>query len=359
MNSSTHVSTPGPSSRRLSRSAAKASSPVFDLPRLPPAPPTPGKFSRYPSLPPKLGIKKRKPRAHSVISAANNRALDHVPRDPAPAPSHSVHHPQPRRKSKHAEQEVKRKGLRHFAVRVSRKVEQKGVTTYNEVADELVAEELALRRMELEDGGEAALDLQKRLEKGGGLVDEKNIRRRVYDSLNVLMAMGIIQKEKKLISWQGLAVAACNRGNAEVDTLKVAIAERKSAVMDKTRALTTVQDQFEKTAALVERNKLHVDVQDILNDGRPSIPVHHHYQDRIGLPFVVITAHKDTFIELEMNEAREEICFTLNASFNIYDEREILRRMPLPTPALPASHDAPDFEQFSKELLSITQPENH
>lgn len=34
--------------------------------------------------------------------------------------------------------------------------------------------------------------------------DEKNIRRRVYDALNVLMAMDIISKEKKEIRWKGL-----------------------------------------------------------------------------------------------------------------------------------------------------------
>lgn len=34
--------------------------------------------------------------------------------------------------------------------------------------------------------------------------DEKNIRRRVYDALNVLMAMDIISKEKKDIFWRGL-----------------------------------------------------------------------------------------------------------------------------------------------------------
>ena len=32
------------------------------------------------------------------------------------------------------------KGLRHFSMKVCEKVEQKGKTTYNEVADELVAE---------------------------------------------------------------------------------------------------------------------------------------------------------------------------------------------------------------------------
>lgn len=32
------------------------------------------------------------------------------------------------------------KGLRHFSMKVCKKVEEKGKTTYNEVADELVAE---------------------------------------------------------------------------------------------------------------------------------------------------------------------------------------------------------------------------
>ena len=35
-------------------------------------------------------------------------------------------------------------------------------------------------------------------------IDQKNIRRRVYDALNVLMAMNIISKEKKEIRWIGL-----------------------------------------------------------------------------------------------------------------------------------------------------------
>ncbi len=42
---------------------------------------------------------------------------------------------------------------------------------------------------------------------GGAAYDEKNIRRRVYDALNVLMAMDIITKDKKEISWQGLPPA--------------------------------------------------------------------------------------------------------------------------------------------------------
>lgn len=40
--------------------------------------------------------------------------------------------------------------------------------------------------------------------------DHKNIRRRVYDALNVLMAMDIIEKEKKEIKWLGLPVEVTN-----------------------------------------------------------------------------------------------------------------------------------------------------
>ena len=46
--------------------------------------------------------------------------------------------------------------------------------------------------------------------------DEKNIRRRVYDALNVLMAMDIIIKDKKDISWKGLPSAP----HAQLEKLK-------------------------------------------------------------------------------------------------------------------------------------------
>lgn len=48
--------------------------------------------------------------------------------------------------------------------------------------------------------------------------DEKNIRRRVYDALNVLMAVGIILKDKKDIQWKGFPSASVD----DVADLKVA-----------------------------------------------------------------------------------------------------------------------------------------
>jgi transcription factor Dp-1 len=47
--------------------------------------------------------------------------------------------------------------------------------------------------------------------------DEKNIRRRVYDALNVLMAMDIISKDKKEIQWKGLPRTSIS----DIEDLKV------------------------------------------------------------------------------------------------------------------------------------------
>lgn len=82
------------------------------------------------------------------------------------------------------------RGLRHFSMKVCEKVKEKVTTTYNEVADDLVRE---FTEQQNSVNSPAA-----------DQYDQKNIRRRVYDALNVLMAMNIISKEKKEIRWIGL-----------------------------------------------------------------------------------------------------------------------------------------------------------
>ena len=95
------------------------------------------------------------------------------------------------------------KGLRHFSMKVCEKVKLKGITTYNEVADELVYEYCDLNSSATKETNFAhasPLDYWS--------YDQKNVRRRVYDALNVLMAMNIISKAKKEIKWIGLP---CNK----------------------------------------------------------------------------------------------------------------------------------------------------
>lgn len=104
------------------------------------------------------------------------------------------------------------KGLRHFAMQVCNKIEAKGRTTYNEVADELVIE-----LKDQPDGG-----------------DDKNIRRRVYDAFNVLLAVGIIGREgKKEIVWKGFP----GNNSIGLDQAHAERARRAAAVEKKQKEL--------------------------------------------------------------------------------------------------------------------------
>jgi hypothetical protein len=122
-------------------------------------------------------------------------------------------------------------GLREFSLMVCGKVQEKQRTTYNEVADELVNDlghnfgtvpiaRSVLRVLQLTltlnhavssesdfDGLEQhKQDFTHACSDRVGQMEQKNIRRRVYDALNVLMALDIIRKNRdgaKQITWQG------------------------------------------------------------------------------------------------------------------------------------------------------------
>ena len=56
------------------------------------------------------------------------------------------------------------------------------------------------------------------------LYDQKNVRRRVYDALNVLMAINIIMKDKKEIKWIGLPTNSAQ----ELQNLEVSLSHQFS-----------------------------------------------------------------------------------------------------------------------------------
>merc|ERR1711970_1068799 len=110
-----------------------------------------------------------------------------------------------------------------------------GSTSYNEVADELVNELTDPRCT-------SPTDQQ---------YDQKNIRRRGYDALNVLMAMNIISKEKKEIRWLGLPTNSVQ----EAYSLEAEKSKRIDRIKDKTRQLQELIIQQVAFKNLVERNK--------------------------------------------------------------------------------------------------------
>ena len=190
------------------------------------------------------------------------------------------------------------KGLRHFSMMVCKKVEEKGTTSYNEVADELVDSVVRERKQK----------------NPNGKYDEKNIRRRVYDALNVLMAMDIITKEKKEITWKGLPTGA----SQDVEMLEKELDFRKQQLQKKRDALKELLIQQTSFRNLVQHNH--------------QRPAEHSEQqpqqdNKIPLPFIVVNTHSSAVIQCNMSRDLTDVMFDFSMPFEISDDNTILKRL--------------------------------
>lgn len=190
------------------------------------------------------------------------------------------------------------KGLRHFSMKVCEKVRNKGFTSYNEVADELVLEFAA--------GMHGSADSQQ--------YDQKNIRRRVYDALNVLMAMNIISKEKKEIRWLGLPTNSVQ----ECTALEKEKQSKVEQIQKKTQQLQELILQHVSFKSLIERNK---EAESKGVKPSPSSAIH--------LPFIVVNTSDKALIDCSISNDKTEYMFNFNKRFQIHDDIDILKRMGL------------------------------
>ncbi|XP_030431377.1 transcription factor Dp-2 isoform X3 [Gopherus evgoodei] len=190
------------------------------------------------------------------------------------------------------------KGLRHFSMKVCEKVQRKGTTSYNEVADELVSEFT-------NSNSHLATDSQ--------AYDQKNIRRRVYDALNVLMAMNIISKEKKEIRWIGLPTNSAQ----ECQNLEIEKQRRLERIKQKRAQLQELLLQQIAFKNLVQRNQQN----EQQNQGPPAL------NSTIQLPFLIVNTSKRTVIDCSISSDKFEYLFNFDNTFEIHDDIEVLKRM--------------------------------
>ena len=190
--------------------------------------------------------------------------------------------------SKRKKEEKGGKGLRHFSMKVCEKVRAKGHTTYNEVADELVSE--------------FAQDQQNAAINGDQVYDQKNIRRRVYDALNVLMAMNIISKEKKEIKWIGLPTNSAE----EYQRLEQEKRNRIDRIAQKTRELHDLILYQIAYKNLVNRNRK------VEQKNGPPGP-----SSAIPLPFVIVNTGKKTVIDCSISSDKTEYLFQFDNGENL------------------------------------------
>ncbi|XP_039022306.1 transcription factor-like protein DPB isoform X2 [Hibiscus syriacus] len=190
------------------------------------------------------------------------------------------------------------RGLRQFSMKVCEKVESKRRTTYNEVADELVAE--------FSDPGSSVASPDQQY-------DEKNIRRRVYDALNVLMAMDIISKDKKEIQWKGLPRTSLS----DIEDLKTERLGLRSRIEKKASYLHELEEQFVGLQNLIQRN------EQLYSSGNgPS--------GGVALPFILVQTRPHATVEVEISEDMQLVHFDFNSTpFELHDDNYVLKAMKL------------------------------
>ena len=288
---------------------------------------------------------KRLKRSESTSSTSSN--------SPTPPPASSS--PSLKPSDPATTQQRQQKGLRHFSLKVCEKVEQQGVTTYNNVADELVAD-LANEPFDedadaddADGGGGGGKKRGKRV-----AYDEKNVRRRVYDALNVLTAMGIIVKEKKKITWIGLpggvsqtvgkladekkardqrlkekrnhlqellvyVVALKNLKQRNIAAANASSAASTTATNTSTAPATTAASSASTTPAASASTATTTAASDALS-------LQH---DHIPLRFVLIKTDASHIVHLSVSPDQTELHCDVSGAFLLHDESEVLKGMGL------------------------------
>ncbi|KAF1764801.1 hypothetical protein GCK72_004751 [Caenorhabditis remanei] len=221
-----------------------------------------------------------------------------------------------------SQQNDKPTGLRHFSTKVCEKVKEKGLTNYNEVADELVSDYFQNNLMKQIDVVKQEYDM-------------KNIRRRVYDALNVLLAMNIITKNKKDIRWIGLPASA----SQEISRLEEEKARREASIKSKRETLKEMILQIVSYKNLVAKNR-----EAQRKNGEPSVDTILH------LPFLMIHTHKDTNVECSVSADKSEFLFSFDRKFKIHDDFEVLKKLNL-TCSLNTSNPTDEEVKIAKSYL--------
>mmetsp|Transcript_48389 Transcript_48389/g.92571 ORF Transcript_48389/g.92571 Transcript_48389/m.92571 type:complete len:343 (+) Transcript_48389:387-1415(+) len=186
------------------------------------------------------------------------------------------------------------KGLRHFSLKVCEKVKERHRTTYNEVAEDLVLE-----------FGQLAASEDSKVE-----FDEKNIRRRVYDALNVLMALDIIVKEKKEIIWRGWSDSS---PKADLQAYREQVAARKELTEQKEKYFAELSAQYEAMNNLVKRNM------------QGNMEGH-----RIELPFILVKTSSEALVDVNMS-VDSDVCHIdfHKHKFELHDDNYVLGQLGL------------------------------
>ena len=194
-------------------------------------------------------------------------------------------------------------GLKEISNRVREIIKRVGTTSYKEISDEIVNE------------------INEKNTK-----DEKNIRRRIYDSLNVMKSMKLFKKDKatKKIVWNFFNEKTTNQINTLCDGesnedggMFDKISKMKQEINKKKNKLNVLQKQLECLNTILDRNKKNQNS----DEGK-----------RIYFPFIIIefpekSHNQENKIKVAMNETKTQAHFAFDSSNKLYGDLDAILKI--------------------------------
>ena len=193
-------------------------------------------------------------------------------------------------------------GLKEISKRVMEIIKQSGQTTYRKISDQIVSE-LNEKSMK----------------------DEKNIRRRIYDSLNVMKSMKLFHKDKvtKTIMWDynkeidplGENNNESNEINKENKINSADIASLKKEIKEKDKKLELLKKELMGLKNVLERNARE-------NEKVPE-------DQKLYFPFIVIEfpTNKDPRIKVALNENQTKAHFGFDEVISMYGDLDAVSKI--------------------------------
>ncbi|CAG9331680.1 Dp_5 [Blepharisma stoltei] len=207
------------------------------------------------------------------------------------------------------------KGLKMLSVRVKDIISRNGFSSYKEVADELILE---LNRAE-------GFNSDK---------DGKNILRRVYDALNVLIASDVLRKEGKRYFWKGMKSVVIPNENFKI---KNSLDEAKKRIETKKKSLKQLSYKYLSIKSLINRNKKFIMSREI-----------------IRFPFIIVATEEEKAknIHIDCSKGNTEVSIKLQKKYYCFEDSDILMKLNFHETAL-KNFEIPD-EVLN--LLGIKKP---
>jgi len=150
----------------------------------------------------------------------------------------------------------------------------------------------------------------------GDAAEDKNIRRRIYDALNVMCAVNIIRKEKKIVSLVNNSLCSCE-GEIEtrlnrLENIVTSASRLKKRIEEKMKILEETERRKELLLELIERNRDSAGSED---------------KEKLHFPFILISTGKKSRIDCETNDKRSYFKFAFADEYRIHEDVHILKQL--------------------------------